>query len=245
MRYILYHRVSTIKQLTENQRAACVGYYEKIRKDGDIVIEFDEEQKTTRLPIEKRLKLKEMLDSVRKGDTVIVYKIDRLARHQQEILNIWFDLKKRGVNIVSISEGAISDEFISIYAFIASMQRKNISDNTRNSLQQRKRRNERAGTVPFGYRLDESSVQSYNEFIPSYGKPYKLIPHEEEQQAIRLMVDLYNQGESYAHIERELEAEGHKTRLGTPITRGQIYRILKRIPEDQSQEDVEEIHVYI
>jgi len=231
LRYIIYSRVSTIKQLTENQRAACLEKFNELKKPNDVLIEFDEEQKTTRLPIEKRLKLKEMLDFLKKGDTLIVFKIDRLARHPQELVNLWFNIKKMGVTVVSLWDGLIDDQFICAHALVASLQRKGASDNTRSSLRQKRLKGERYGTIPFGYRLDPNHIQQHNEYVSSYGKQYKLIPDDREQEAIRLMVDLYNQEIPYHHIEREIAKAGYTTRTGTKIGKGQIYRILKRVPD--------------
>jgi DNA invertase Pin-like site-specific DNA recombinase len=232
MRYIIYNRVSTVKQLTENQRAACLEKYHELKQEGDKLYEFDEEHCTTRRPIDKRPKLKEMLGFLKKGDSLIVFKVDRLARHPQELLNLWFDLKKMGITIISLWDGLIDDQFICAHALVASLQRKGASDNTRSTLRQKKIKGERYGNIPFGYKLDLDSIQDRNEYVPSYGKPYKLIQDEKEQEAIRLMVELYNQGLSYGHIEKVLAESGYRTRTDKVIGKAQVYRILQRMPDE-------------
>lgn len=231
-RYIIYNRVSTKKQLTENQRAACLEKYESLKKEGDILLEFDEQQKTTKLPIEKRPKLKEMLDEVKKGDQLIVFKLDRLARHPQELINIWFLLRKKKVDVISLFDAKLDDEFICAYALVAGLERKAASERTKSDAKYRKLKKERYGKVPFGYCLDPSILQLERENNPSYGKPYKLIPQPKEQEAIKLMIDLYNQEKSFGHIARALEEGGYKTRTGNQISKRWVYNFLKKLPDE-------------
>lgn len=243
MRYIIYNRVSTKKQLTENQRAACLDRYESLRKEGDTLLEFDEQQLTTRLPIEKRPKLQEMLGALKKGDTLIVFKMDRLARHPKELINIWFELQRKKVNVLSLFDARLDDEFICAYALVASLERKAASDRTKNDSKYRKQKLERYGCIPFGYELNQDIIQTEREHSPSYGKPYKLIENQKEQEAIKLMVDLYNEGYSYLQIEKSLAEAGHTTRTGRRLKSGQIYRILRRLPDDtQAPKELAETH---
>jgi len=48
--------------------------------------------------------LKPCLKSLNKGDTLVVWKLDRLGRSLQDLIQIVQDLKKRGVNFKSITE---------------------------------------------------------------------------------------------------------------------------------------------
>ena len=88
MRYIIYTRVSTNKQSVENQLQECREYVYKLTKKGDEVLEFSEPDSSTKKPMRNRKKLIEMIEKVREGDKLIVYKVDRLARDPQELINI-------------------------------------------------------------------------------------------------------------------------------------------------------------
>ena len=49
--------------------------------------------------------LKKALDHIRKKDTLVIWKLDRLGRSLSDLLSIVEDLKKRGVNFASIQDG--------------------------------------------------------------------------------------------------------------------------------------------
>ena len=52
-----------------------------------------------------RLKLKEALGFVKKGDVLVVWKLDRLGRSLQDLIRIVKDLKDKGVGFRSLTEG--------------------------------------------------------------------------------------------------------------------------------------------
>ena len=52
-----------------------------------------------------RPKLTEALDFVKEGDTLVVWKLDRLGRSLQDLIQIVRDLKERGVGFKSLTEG--------------------------------------------------------------------------------------------------------------------------------------------
>lgn len=51
-----------------------------------------------------RLKLQEMLDFVREGDTIYIHDFSRLARSTKDLLEILEQLKENGVNLISLKE---------------------------------------------------------------------------------------------------------------------------------------------
>ena len=48
--------------------------------------------------------LREMLDYVREGDTIVVWKLDRLGRSLQDLIAIVNDMEKRGIGFKSLQE---------------------------------------------------------------------------------------------------------------------------------------------
>jgi len=89
-----YVRVSTVAQTLEQQEAAldAVG----------VVKMFSDTMSGAR---DDRPGLAELLAYVREGDTVVVWKLDRLGRNTLHILETVKALTDRGVTLVSVSDG--------------------------------------------------------------------------------------------------------------------------------------------
>jgi len=88
-----YARVSTSEQDTRMQldalhRAGCRRIREEKRSGGDT----------------KRPELRRALDELREGDTLVVYKLDRLARSLRHLLNILAELAELGAGFRSLTE---------------------------------------------------------------------------------------------------------------------------------------------
>lgn len=150
-RRVGYARVSTADQNTRLQhdaleRAGCV----RLFTDGD------------RSGAERnRPALARALRQVRPGDTLVVWKLDRLARSLQDLLDITDALKRRGVAFESLTEkietGSAYGEFVfHIIAAVAHMERRLIAERTRAGLAAAKRRGIRLGRRP---KLDERTVR--------------------------------------------------------------------------------------
>lgn len=93
--------------------AEIVGYARVSTKDQDLALQIEklEQYGCTKIYKEKesgakdnRQELQNALEYVREGDTFVVYKIDRLARSTNHLLNVVKDLTEKGVKIVFIKE---------------------------------------------------------------------------------------------------------------------------------------------
>lgn len=84
-----YRRVSTVEQRFDRQELGCVErvFEEKISGGNT-----------------ERAALQEMIAFVRKGDEVVVYSIDRLARNLRDLQSIVQQLNDKGVSIEFLSE---------------------------------------------------------------------------------------------------------------------------------------------
>lgn len=91
---IAYIRVSTVEQNTDSQKALLEKYN----------IDMPFEEKVSGKNREDRTELKAMLNYVRKGDTVYVKDLSRLARNTKDLLDIVALLEKKGVTLFSIKE---------------------------------------------------------------------------------------------------------------------------------------------
>ena len=88
---VAYKRVSTVVQNTARQLQG---------------IEVDKvfEDKVSGKNIDQRIQLKELLEFVRAGDSVIVHSMDRLGRNLQDLLAIVNTLTVKGVEVVFVKE---------------------------------------------------------------------------------------------------------------------------------------------
>ena len=101
----------------------------------------------------------EMLAQLRKGDTVVVWKLDRLARSLKDLIDILNQLKLMEVNFLSIQDGINTDTAtgrftFNIFASLSEFERDIISERTKAGLASAKARG-RTGGRPKGYSKDK------------------------------------------------------------------------------------------
>ena len=89
-----YARVSTSEQDLTIQR-------ESLSKAGCEVIR---EEKQSGTSLDKRTQLQTLLEFVRAGDTLVVTRIDRLARSMRDLQNIVHFLKEKGVSLLATEQ---------------------------------------------------------------------------------------------------------------------------------------------
>lgn len=93
------------------------------------------------------------LDYLRDGDTLLVYRLDRLAGSQQQMLQIFDELERRSIDLRSLTEPAIDTTspmgraLYGIIAVFAQLRVDTIRQNTRDGLA-RARANGRVGGRP-------------------------------------------------------------------------------------------------
>lgn len=92
--HLSYVRCSTIEQNEERQliQTQSLGIYKTYVEKASA--------KDTNRPM-----LKQLLEYVREGDTIYITDFSRLARNVKDLLTIVEDLEKRGIRLVSLSEG--------------------------------------------------------------------------------------------------------------------------------------------
>jgi site-specific DNA recombinase len=149
---------------------------------------------------------------------VLVYKLDRLSRKVIDTLNLIELMKKNHVEFHSIIDSidtktAMGKFFINIMASLAQMERDLISERTKDALAMKIIKNERAGQIPYGWRLAND------------GKT--LVMNVEEQKTIRFIRELHKEGHNYSTICRELTRRGYQP-LGCYWYAQSIKNILKR-----------------
>lgn len=198
-----YVRVSTSEQVLEgisldNQKVKIKGYCDL--NDLELVTIIEDAGKSgknlSRDGIETilwKIKRKEI-------DAIVVYRLDRLSRKVIDTLTLIETFEKAGIAFHSLNEKidtgtAMGRFFLNITASLAQMERDLISERTKDALQMKIANNERAGQVPFGYRVAEDGVT--------------LIPHKDEQEVIKAIRRLRSQGLSYRAICEALDKAGY------------------------------------
>lgn len=235
MRYVIFSRVSSNLQLDESQLFMCREYIDKIKKAGDEVIEFNEPPTSTRLKMDKRPVLQKLFEFLKPGDNLVVFCLTRLARTGTEIVKIYEEqVTNKKVVLHSLGQPKVDKNFIHIYAMMGEMARDTISNNTKAGLRSKQAKMQKVGTCWYGYDTDPNVLQTTRKNCHSYEKPYLLIPKEDEQSQVNLMVEMHRQGASYGEIVSELEARGFRNRKGNPVQKMTVYRILRRL-ETQNQ----------
>lgn len=233
MKYVIHARVSTDKQKTANQVRECLRYVETIKKPNDIVLIFEENETSSRLKIDKRPILKQALGALAKGDCLVIYKLDRLARNGKDLVNIYDDLSEGGVKIHSLLEPQADKSYVHIFAFVAMTEREATIKRTITGLRRKQQDMERVGAVWYGYQLDESKLSTYKD-AKSEGKPYLLVPNPQEQEVLNVMKHYQSRLYSTREIAKKLKEMGLMCRSGKPFGHMSVYRILKREADRQN-----------
>jgi DNA invertase Pin-like site-specific DNA recombinase len=173
------------------------------------------------LSIEDRPGLADCLNAIRRGDTVIVAKRDRLARDSFLSVLIEREATKKGVRIVSAAgEGTDSDDPAATFTrrildAVAELERSLTGARTRAALLAKRARGERAGNEPYGFRVN--------------GDGRTLHPHDVEQQILRLIQECREAGYPLRAVAAELNRAGFTTRTGNRWQHTHIASILQTI----------------
>ena len=134
-------RVSTILQDTEKNKIDILQFANS-KKLGNV--EFIEEHCSGCISYKDR-KLGELLESMSKGDILIVPELSRIARSVTQILEVIKITKDKGIILYSLKENFSNEEdsisatvTSTIFALVAQIERELISLRTREALQARK-----------------------------------------------------------------------------------------------------------
>lgn len=102
----------------------------------------------------ERRGLDEALSTVTEGDTLVVYRLDRLGRSLGHLVNLVTELRERGVQFRSLSDGAIDTTTASgelvfhIFAALAQFERNLIRERTKAGLAAARARGRKGGRKP-------------------------------------------------------------------------------------------------
>ena len=120
----------------------------------------------------ERPQLIKMLDMLREGDTVIVYKLDRLGRSLKELINLLSHFEERKIAFVSLKDAIDTSTpqgrfFLNIFASLAEFERDIIRERTKAGLSAARARGrmggKKKGLSPEAIKKAETAVMLYRE----------------------------------------------------------------------------------
>lgn len=229
MRVIGYLRVSTDRQaergLGLDVQERAIRSWAKAQSHRIVALTRDEGVSGSN-GLANREGLADALDMIRegKGQGLVVYRLDRLARDliiQEQILA---EIRRLGADVFTTSAGEsgyLADDpddpsrklIRQVLGAVAEYERSMIALRMRSG---RRRKAERGGfaygSPPLGYRAEGG----------------QLVPREDEQAALARMRQLQAEGSSIRGIARTLESEGYRTRKGARWHPTTVARALER-----------------
>jgi DNA invertase Pin-like site-specific DNA recombinase len=136
-----YARVSTKDQNLNLQ-------LEALKKEGCELIYSEKKGAST-----ERLEFEKLKETVREGDIVIVWKLDRLGRSLKDLVNIIFEFNNKGVEFRSIVDNFDTTSpngrlFFNIMAALAEYERELIRERTRAGLESAREKGRVGGRRP-------------------------------------------------------------------------------------------------
>ncbi len=126
-----YLRVSTKDQRTASQRQVISAH---VKQHGIKQVRYLQDKKTGRNM--RRPQLQQILEDCRQGKckTILLYKLDRLARNTRETLNLFQELTDLGVQVICVTQGLTFDKsamgkfMLSMFAAVAELESDHISE---------------------------------------------------------------------------------------------------------------------
>ncbi len=163
--------------------------------------------------------LKQLLADIDDGliDVVVVYKIDRLSRALMDFSKLVEVFDRNGVTFVSVTQSfntttSMGRLTLNILLSFAQFEREVIGERIRDTVAaSRKRGIWMGGYVPLGYDVQDR----------------KLVINEVEAASVRRIFERFVELGSATMLAKELRREGFRSKQGTLIDEGYLYRVLR------------------
>lgn len=210
MRVAFYGRVSTEEQADRGNITGQVEFAERyfqLHGEAENIEgcgKYLDEGVSGTLPLEERPEGSRLLADARAGriSAVYFYRLDRLARSTQVVLNAYNELDRLNVSIKSMTEAfdtgtPVGKFFMTLLASIAALERDTILERTQMGKERKAREGcWTSGPPPFGYRI---------------GPDKKLVVHHPEAETVKMIFRLYCEGMSMVPLADYLNARGIPT----------------------------------
>lgn len=165
-----------------------------------------------------RYELQRLLQDAKDGkfNETIVWKFNRMARKNIDLLHIVEILEKHNVAFRSFSENFDTSTSMGKFALqmmgaVSELERNTIVDNVKLGHKQRAKTGKHNGKVPLGYRLAEAKSGGRN-------RDTEILIVEEEAAIVRSIYEQYASGHGLKAIANDLNHRGHRTKTGKPFS---------------------------
>lgn len=218
-RAVLYARFSSDNQREESIEAQLRAMHDYCKRNGIVIIhEYCDRAKSA--TTDDRPEFLKMVAASKTGDFdfAIVHKLDRFSRNRYDSAFYKRELKKNGVQLLSVLEQMDdSPESIILESVLEGMS-EYYSKNLAREVMKGMRESAMAcryvgGWVPYGFRVDKET--------------HKYIIDEYEAEAVRMMFKDVANGCGYNVVLNKLNSMGYRTRLGNTFSKETMYEMLR------------------
>lgn len=204
-----YIRVSTDDQLEYSPDSQLSVIREYAQRDGYVIPDefvFREDDGISGKRADKRPAFRLMIATAKDGktppfDAIFVWKFSRFARNQEESVMYKGLLRRRGIDVRSVSEPADGSPWSSLIERIIEWMDEyyliNLAGEVRRGMAEKAARGEAMGTAPFGYTVKN-----------------KIFTPNENAETVRYIFERFAAGAGARSLARELGDRGVRTRRG-------------------------------
>jgi len=218
-RAVLYARFSSDNQREESIEAQLRAMHDYCKRNCIVIIqEYCDRAKSA--TTDDRPEFLKMITASKSGDFdfAIVHKLDRFSRNRYDSAFYKRELKKNGVQLLSVLEQMDdSPESIILESVLEGMS-EYYSKNLAREVMKGMRESAMAcryvgGWVPYGFRVDKET--------------HKYIIDEYETEAVKMIFRDVADGCGYNVVLNKLNAMGYRTRLGNTFSKETLYEMLR------------------
>jgi len=224
MKYVVYYRVSSKQQgesgLGLEAQKQAVESFLQVNKAESIPPSFTEVESGRKNNRPELLKAIERCKET--GSTLLIAKLDRLARNASFILNLKDDLAKYKIGFTAVDMPDANTLTIGIMALMAQQEAEFISERTKAGLKVAKAKGIVLGAKG-RYNLTDEAKRKAHETISRNAREDQSVRH-----AWHFIRPLREQGITYQKIADELNKEGYRTRTGKQFHAQQVLNIYRR-----------------
>ena len=200
------------------QREACEAYIASQRSEGWVLVRDQYDDGGLSGGTLERPGLKRLMADINDGlvDVVVVYKIDRLSRSLADFAKLVEVFDRNGVTFVSVTQSfntttSMGRLTLNILLSFAQFEREVTAERIRDKFAaSRKKGMWMGGYVPLGYDVHER----------------KLVINAAEAASVRAVFERFVETGSATVLARELRSRGFRSKQGTLIDKGYVYRLL-------------------
>lgn len=213
----IYARFSSENQRDESIDAQISAIQDYARHNNIVIVKtyIDRAKSATTA---ERPSFQEMIKASETGmfDTIIVHKLDRFARSKYDSAIYKQKLKVNNVRLVSVTENldGTPESIIleSVLEAMAEYYSKNLArEIMKGNMENAKKSVHCGGIPPLGFDIVDK----------------KLVINEHEAEAVRIIFEMYADGEGYTSIINTLNANGYKTKVGHSFGKNSLFEILR------------------